>query len=136
MGTMRSNQVLWAMTTAVATVAVGFLTNLVTSGSPSPLVIAGFILALLASVVMAGCAAALGVQQKRTELRAARAAVLRPFVGGGDDASGHTVVSLLDPLAGFSPFVGHTAEMAELLSWCTTPGSSRVRLLDGPGGVG
>jgi hypothetical protein len=134
---LRSAPVWWAMAAAAIAGAVGLVTNLVTADSPSVWVVGGFVAAVMASAGLAGWAVA-GTQRDRyRELIGRRAEVLVPFtdpppVGVG----GFTVVSLLDPLAGLSPFVGRAREVESLVSWCTAPETERIRVLAGASGVG
>ncbi|MGH3612794.1 MAG: tetratricopeptide repeat protein [Pseudonocardia sp.] len=134
---LRAAPVWWAVAAGVLVVAVGLFTNLVTAQAASGWVVAGFVVAVASSLGLSGWAVALGLRDGYRELVARREELLVPFADPSPpEVGGFTVVSLLDPLAGLSPFVGRAREVDELRSWCTGSGPERVRVIDGDSGVG
>ncbi len=139
---MRSQAFWLGIAVAATALVVGVFTNLVTGESPMWWVRVGFGLGALASIAVGAWAAVSANMKEQDVARTRRDEVLPPFTGRAADSGQHTVsgqptvVSLLDPLAGLSPFRGQSATLTELRVWCQGPGGDRVRVLDGPSGVG
>lgn len=132
----RALRLSWAAVGSVVGVAVGYLTNLVTSGSPSWPIVAGFVTAAATTTGLTVRQAITDEQRERVERREERARVLAPFDPSSERVGTPTVVSVLDAGAALAPFVGRSDEQRELRAWCADPEGVWVRVMDGPSGVG
>ena len=128
--------VVWTIVATLLAAALALFTNLVTSDKgPSPAVVVGFCLAVLASVLLAAWGAADKIRTDLDERRRQRAKSLRPL----DSPLGEGVpslVALLDPYARITKAVGRSSAIAEHVEWCKNRNGPRVRVLEGLAGVG
>ena len=132
---LRSSRFQWTVVGATVAIVLGVATNLVTQDRPPGWIIGSFALLAVLSVCLTGYFEARAMRNQRAEARARRDQYLLSF-NKSLSSVGHTLASVLDPLAGVSPFMGRTQELTDLLTWCTTVSDERIRVLDGPSGVG
>ena len=132
----RNAAVAWAVAAALVAIAGGLLTNLVTSESPSPWVVAAFVIFAVAGVVLAGRQAVLTGRESKNELRQRRAEVLTPIPSPAAWEGRPELSALLAAQSRMSPFAGRSKQVKELLAWCDDPDGKRVHLVTGVSGVG
>ncbi len=130
---LRSLRLWFGVLAALVGVAIGVLTNIVTS-TPTWPVIVGLVAAVAILLGLTVWQASRDEQSRLKKLRAARARVLRPLQP--EMPGTHRISTLLAAEHALAPFRARLTETQALTHWCTDAAAPVVHVVAGPGGVG